>query len=79
MTEETRIKIINERAAVHLQDWLYQMEKEEVTSDDLLASLYGGMIASILLGYSPENIVEDAKKGAEKIKALAEEQENEQP
>ena len=79
MTEETRIKIINERAAVHLQDWLYQMEKEEVTSDDLLASLYGGMIASILLGYSPESMLEDARKGAEKIMALEEELGNEQP
>lgn len=78
MTEETRIKIINERAAAHLHDWLLQLENEEVTPDDLLAALYGGMIAAILLGYSPESMIEDAKKGAEKIMALAEEQENEQ-
>jgi hypothetical protein len=78
MSEENRIKIINERAAGNLHDWLLQLENEEVTPDDLLAELYGGMIAAILLGYSPESMVEDAKKGAEKIMALAEEQENEQ-
>jgi hypothetical protein len=78
MSEENRIKIINERAAAHLHDWLLKLENEEVTPDDLLAALYGGMIAAILLGYSPEHMVEDAKKGAEKIRSLAEEQENEQ-
>lgn len=76
MSEENRIKIINERAAAHLHDWLLQIENGEVTPDDLLAALYGGMITAILLGYSPESMVEDAKKGAEKIMALAEEQEN---
>lgn len=70
MSEENRIKIINERAAAHLEDWLLQLENEEVTPDDLLAALYGGMIAAILLGYSPESMVEDAKKGAEKIMSL---------
>lgn len=78
MTEEERVKKINFAAAGHLQDWLLQLENKEVAPDDLLASLYGGMIAAILLGYSPESMVEDAKKGAEKITSLEEEQENEQ-
>jgi hypothetical protein len=76
MSEENRIKIINERAAAHLHDWLLKLENEEVTPDDLLAALYGGMITAILLGYSPESMVEDARKGAEKIMALEKELDN---
>jgi hypothetical protein len=78
MTEEQRIKLINERAAAHLEDWLRQLEEGTAESDDLLAALYGGMIAAILLGYKPEHMVEDAKKGAERLMSLVEEQENEQ-
>lgn len=78
MTEENRMKIINEKAAAHIEDWLVQLENEEVTPDDLIAALYGGMIGAILIGYSPEIMVEYAKKRAEKIIALAEEQENDQ-
>lgn len=76
MTDEERVKKINERAALHLQDWLEQFENKEVESDDLFASLYGGMIAAILLGYAPENMIEDAKKAAKNISELAEETEN---
>jgi hypothetical protein len=78
MSEENRIKIINETAAAHLYDWLLKIENEEVTPDDLLAALYGGMITAILLGYSPESMIEDARKGAEKVMALEEELDNEQ-
>jgi len=78
MTDEERVEKINFAAAGHLQDWLLQIENEEVTSDDLLGAVYGGMIASILLGYSPENMVEDAKIGAQKIIDFSDEHENEQ-
>ena len=75
MTDEERVQKINFTAAGHLQDWLLQIENEEVTSDDLLAAVYGGMIASILLGYSPESMVEDAKIGAQKIIDMSDEEE----
>ena len=75
MTDEERVQKINFTAAGHLQDWLLQIENEEVTSDDLLAAVYGGMIASILLGYSPENMVEDAKIGAQKIIDMVDDEE----
>lgn len=73
MSEEQRIKSINTSAMRHLEDWLLQLENEEVSDDDLLAALYGTSLAAILLGYSPEHIVEDARKGAEKLASLVEE------
>jgi hypothetical protein len=79
MTEEERIKLVNEKAAAHLEDWLKQLENEEVTEDDLLASLYGGMVAAYLLGYSPDLMIEDAKAGTERIIKLLEETEEQLP
>lgn len=74
MSEEQRIESINTSAIGHLEDWLSKLETEEVSADDLLAALYGASIAAILLGYSPEHIVEDARKGAEKLERLVEEE-----
>lgn len=73
MTEDERVKQINYNAAGHLKNWLNQLENEEVTEDDLLASLYGGMVAAYILGYSPDKMVDDAKAGAEKLTKLVEE------
>ena len=74
MTEEERIKVINEKAGEHLKDWLERLENEEVTTDDLLASVYGGMVTAYLLGYSPDSMVEDARAGAERLMKQIEEQ-----
>ena len=79
MTEEERIKLINEQAAVHLEDWLEQLENEEVTTDSLLASIYGGMVAAYLLGYSLDKMIEDAKAGAERLIKPIEETEEQLP
>ena len=79
MSEDERVKQINYNAAGHLQDWLEQLENEEVTTDDLLASIYGGMVAAYLLGYSPDLMVEDAKAGAERLIKLVEETEGHLP
>lgn len=70
MTEDERIKNINLKAATYMQDWLKQLEDRE-DADDLLASLYGAMLAAYLLGYSPDAMVADAKIGAEKLIAMA--------
>lgn len=75
MSEKERVKVVNEIARQHLHDWLKKLENEEATADDLLGSLYGGMIASILLGYKPDSIFEDASIAAEKIIAMADEKE----
>ena len=65
--EEQRIAEINKAAAGHLEDWLHQIEEEEVTPDDLLAATYGSLIAAALLGFSIESLVQDAQQGAEKL------------
>jgi hypothetical protein len=75
MTEDERVKQINNAASVYLQDWLEKLENEEVTQDDLLASLYGSMVAAYLLGYSPDTMVGDAKAGAERLMLLLKETE----
>ena len=76
MTEEERIKEINEKAGAHLQDLLEQLENEKITPDDLLPPLYAAMIVSILYGYSPSAMIEDAQAAADRLLAmLGEEQE----
>lgn len=67
MIERERLENINFAAAKHLQDWLRQLADEEIDGDDLLAAVYGGMIAAILMGYNPEAILEDVKRGADYI------------
>ena len=67
MTEDDRVKFINEASAARLKDWLQQLENDEVTEDDLLASLYGGMIAAYILGFDPAAMLKDAKAGADKL------------
>lgn len=79
MTEDERVKQINYDSAGHLRDWLEQLENETVTTDDLLAALYGSMVAAYLLGYSPDAMVTDAKAGAEKLMKLLEETEETLP
>ncbi len=76
MTEEERIKSINERAGVHLQDLLEQLENEEITPDDLLPPLYAAMIVSILYGYSPRAMIEDAQAAASKLLTMLDEEES---
>jgi hypothetical protein len=75
MNEDERVKKINDNAAIHLQEWLEQLEDSE-DADDLLASLYGAMVAAYLLGYSPDVMSADAKSGAERLISLLEETES---
>lgn len=67
MTEEERVKKINEQSAIHIQDFFEQLEKNEIESDDLLAITYAALTTAIILGYSPEALLEDAKKAATQI------------
>lgn len=67
MDEQERIAKISARAAVHMEDWLGRLENSENTEDDLLASVYAGLIVAKLLGYSPQALVDDATKAATKL------------
>ena len=75
MNEDERVNKINLEAGKHVQDWLEKLEDSE-SADDLLASLYGGMVAAYLLGSSPDVMVIDAKAGAERLLAMVEDDEN---
>ena len=68
---DERIKKINENAVKHLEDYLKQLENEEIEPDDLLSVVYAGMIAASLLGYSPQALADDAQKGADQIVQMA--------
>ena len=65
--EEQRVNDINARAVDHLEDWIRQLDDGEVQPDDLLVVTYASLIAAILLGYSPEALLEDAKRAADNI------------
>ena len=71
--DQKRVEKINHNMAVYVQDYLEQLSKEEIDSDDLLSLVYAGLITSILLGYSPEELIEDAKAGVQKIKDMSDE------
>jgi hypothetical protein len=77
MTEDERVNVINIKAGEHLQDLLEQLENEEITPDDLLPPLYAAMIVSILYGYSPSAMIEDAQAAADKLLAMLDKEENE--
>jgi hypothetical protein len=65
--EEIRIRAINERAFVHLNSLLQELDEETVSGDELLARLYAHMLAGYICGYAPHAMVEDARKASDKI------------
>jgi hypothetical protein len=76
MTEEERVKYINDKAAVCLEECLKMVEDGEATAEaDFLASLYGHMVTAHVLGYDVEAMLRDAKAGGDKLLKLFEESE----
>jgi hypothetical protein len=75
MTEEERLEQINKNAASYLEDWLVQLENGEVTANDLLSSLYAGMVTAYLYGYNPDVMTVDAKAAAARLLAMVENEE----
>lgn len=76
MNEQERLDKINRDAHIHLQKYLEQLEKEEMSHNELLSVVYAGMIAAGVMGYSPEALSNDAQKAVNKIINLAEEHED---
>lgn len=71
--DQKRVEKINHNMAAYVQDYLEQLSNEEIDSDDLLSLVYAGLITSILLGYSPEELIEDAKAGVQRLKDMSDE------
>lgn len=73
MTEEERVKQINEKSAAFLVDWLAELDEGTKTPEDLLSLTYALMITTRLLGYAPDKMLADAEAAAESLMALADE------
>lgn len=67
MTEDERVKQINEEAAKKLHDFLLQLETGEITENQMVAIAYASMIVVAVLGFKPENMSTDAAKAAERL------------
>jgi len=76
MTEEEKVNHINKAAAAALGDWIAKIDDGEAKETDLLAAVYGGMVAAYLLGYNLENMLNDAKAGGDRLMKALEETEN---
>ena len=73
MTEEERVKQINEKSAAFLVDWLAELDEGTKTPEDLLSLTYALMITTRLLGYAPDKMLVDAEAVAERLIALVDE------
>ena len=73
MTEEERVKQINEKSAAYLQEWLKELDEGTKTPEDLLSLTYALMITTRLLGYAPDKMLVDAEAAAERLMALVDE------
>ena len=67
MTEQERVYRINKIAAVKVDDFLLQLENEEITEEDMLGIAYSAMFVVSALGYSPFKMAEDAESAAERL------------
>lgn len=65
--QEERLKNINAAAVNYVEDWLMKLDEGEMEPDHLLALTYGGLIVAALLGYSPQALVDDAVKAANRL------------
>lgn len=76
MNEQEKLNKINRDAHTHLRKYLEQLEKEEMSHDELLSVVYAGMITAGVMGYSFDALVDDAQKAVDKIVKLAQEYED---
>jgi len=69
--ETPRQEKINLATAKHIQDYIEQLANEEIDSDDFISLVYGGLVTSMLLGYNPEELIEDVKMSVQRIKDIS--------
>lgn len=72
MTDEERVASINAKSVEHIVDWIQQLDDGELEPDDLLAVTYAALVTATILGYSPEDLIDDAKKAAANLQAFGE-------
>lgn len=67
MNETERINNINANSVGHLEDFLKQLENEEMTEDQMLSIAYAAMVTVSILGFSAEEIAKSAVAAADKL------------
>jgi hypothetical protein len=77
MTEDERIKQINEKSALYLQEWLAELDEGTKTPEDLLSLTYALMVTTRLLGFAPDKMLVDAEAAAERLMASVEKEDEE--
>ena len=78
MTEEERVKQINEKSALYLHEWLLELDEGTKTPEDLLSLTYALMVTTRLLGFAPDKMLVDAEAAAERLMDFVEnDEENE--
>lgn len=58
---------INAQAFPLLRNWLADLDSGRASEEDLLASVYAGMIVAYLYKYPPDRMAEDAKAASERL------------
>ncbi len=61
---DERMKTINSKASAHLDSLLGSLENNSMTVDDVIAQACGVIIALILMGIDPDEIVEVSEQAA---------------
>lgn len=61
---------INAQAVPLLRNWLADLDSGRASDEDLLASVYAGMIVAFLYKYTPDRMAEEAKAASERLLAL---------
>jgi hypothetical protein len=72
MTEDERVKAINETSAEFLQNWLRELDEGTKTPEDLLSLTYALMVATRILGYAPDKMLVDAEAAAARLMTMVE-------
>lgn len=67
MSDEERIKAINEKAVEYLDEIMREIDEGETDPDDFAAKLYAMLIVGYLLGYSPDAMIPDAQNAADRL------------
>ena len=61
---------VNAQSVPLLKNWLADLDSGRASEEDLLASVYAGMIVAYLYKFAPDRMAEDAKAASERLLAL---------
>lgn len=74
MTEQMRVDSINSVAREKLEQFLMQLETQELSEDDMLAYAYAALVTVGLLGYNLEFFTKDAIARVAALHTIVEEE-----